>query len=589
MARGAQRASANNSVLGSDPVQRPRLGRIMALPSPKGGGPRIIDRMADMAGKDADLQGNQPTIARLIDALSRPGVYPHPVDRVDVLQTHISYVLLAGDYAYKIKKPVNLGFLDFSTLDARQRCCEEELRLNRRTAADLYLATVRVTGSVAAPQLDGDGPAIEYAVKMRRFAQDDLLDSMAKRGECSPAIVDALARKLAAFHTTVAVAGPDSPFGTAERVMAPPRANFDHIEKLIGESPDVPQLERLRTWTDREGARLIPVFAARRRDGFIRECHGDLHLGNITLIGGEPTPFDCIEFNADLRWIDVMNEVAFLVMDLADHRLPGLAIRCLNAYCEATGDYAGLAVLRFYMVYRAMVRAKIACIRMQQQGVAADVKAATEAEYRGYFQLAERLAHRGATALVLTHGLSGSGKTTVAGVLAERFGAIRIRSDVERKRLFGLEASARTASAVGSGIYDPEATRRTYARLADLARSVIAAGWPVIVDATFLRAAERTAFRELARELAVPAVIVSCTAPDAELRARILAREQTRADASEAGLEVLARQRDASEPASRDELDDAFEFDTAQPRDKWVAPLDRIADRIGIQQWRPAE
>jgi|AP12_2_1047962.scaffolds.fasta_scaffold04670_2 uncharacterized protein len=542
-----------------------------------------------MTGKDAEHAAQQQTIARLIDALSRPVVYPHPVDRVEVLQTHISYVLLAGDYAYKIKKPVNLGFLDFSTLDARRQCCEEELRLNRRTAADIYLTTVRITGTVAAPVLDGDGPAIEYAVKMRRFAQENLLNSMAKRGECTPALVDALARKIAAFHATVAIAGKESPFGTVDRVMAPPRANFDHIENLIGDSSDVPQLERLRSWTDREGKRLAPVFAERRHDGFVRECHGDLHLGNIALIGSDPTPFDCIEFNADLRWIDVMNEVAFLVMDLADHRLPGLAIRCLNAYCEATGDYAGLAVLRFYMVYRAMVRAKIACIRVQQPGCASEAKAAIEAEYRGYFHLAERLAHRGTTALVLTHGLSGSGKTTVAGVLAERFGAIRIRSDVERKRLFGLEASARTSSAVGSGIYGPEATRRTYARLGDLARSMIAAGWPVIVDATFLREAERTSFRDLARELAVPVVIVSCTAPDAELRARILAREQARSDASEAGLEVLARQRDSSEPASRDELDDTIEFDTTQPREEWMAPLDRIAERVGIQTWNPGK
>jgi uncharacterized protein len=545
--------------------------------------------MADMAGENAEPREQQPSIARLIDALSRPAAYPHPVDRVEVLQTHISYVLLAGEYAYKIKKPVNLGFLDFSTLEARRRCCEEELRLNRRTAPDTYLATVRITGNATAPVLDGDGPAIEYAVKMRRFAQDDLLDSMAKRGECSPALVDALARKLAAFHATVAIAGGESPFGTVDRVMAPPRANFDHIEKLIDDSSDVPQLERLRTWTDREGKRLAPVFADRRRNGFVRECHGDLHLGNIALIGGEPTPFDCIEFNADLRWIDVMNEVAFLVMDLADHRLPGLAIRCLNAYCESSGDYAGLAVLRFYMVYRAMVRAKIACIRMQQPGVATDAKAAIEAEYRGYFHLAERLAHRRTTALMLTHGLSGSGKTTVAGALAERFGAIRIRSDVERKRLFGLDASARTSSAVGSGIYDSAATRRTYAKMAELARSVIAAGWPVIVDATFLRDAERTAFRALARELAVPVVIVSCTAPDVELRARILAREQTRADASEAGLEVLARQHDSCEPASRDELGDTVEFDTTQPREKWAVPLDRVAERVGIQTWSPEE
>ncbi len=525
--------------------------------------------------------------ARLIDSLSRADAYPHPVDRVEVLETHISYVLLAGEYAYKIKKPVNLGFLDFSTLEARRRCCAEELRLNRRTAPDLYLASVRITGSATAPVLDGEGPAIEHAVKMRRFAQDALLDRMAKRGDLSPPLVEAIARKIAAFHATVAIAGPDSPFGTPGRVMEPPRDNFDHLRALVGESPDVPQLERLRAWTDREGERLAPVFADRKRAGFVRECHGDLHLGNIALIGGDPTPFDCIEFNADLRWVDAMNEVAFLVMDLADHRLPNLAIRCLNAYLEATGDYAGLAVLPYYMVYRAMVRAKIACIRAQQPGLAGEAKAEIENEYRGYFHLAEQLSHRGSAGLTLTHGLSGSGKTTVAGALAERFGAICLRSDVERKRLFGLDPTARTASAVGGGIYDPEATRRTYARLADLARTVLAAGWPAIVDATFLRGTERAAFRSLARELAVPIVIVACTAPYAELRRRILAREQARTDASEASLSVLARQRDAGEPPSQEEVRDTIVFDTSHPREKWGPLLERIAGQLGIQIWNP--
>lgn len=525
--------------------------------------------------------------ARLIDALSRPDAYPHPVDRVEVLETHISYVLLAGEYAYKIKKPLNLGFLDFSAPEARRQFCEEELRLNRRTAPEIYLACVPITGSETAPVFEGTGKAIEHAVKMRRFPQDALLDRVAKRGELSPELVDSIARKIAEFHATVAIAGPNTPFGTPDRVVAPPQANFDHIRKLVGESPDGPQLERLRAWTEREGARLAPVFADRKRAGFVRECHGDLHLGNITLLGDDPTPFDCIEFNADLRWIDVMNEVAFLVMDLADHRLPNLAIRCLNEYLAATGDYAGLAVLRFYMVYRAMVRAKIACIRAHQPGLAGRAKAAIEAEYRGYIQLAEHLSHRGTPALALTHGLSGSGKTTVAGMLAERIGAIRLRSDVERKRLFGLDATARTASALGGGIYDPEATRSTYARLAELARLVIAAGWPAIVDATFLRSTERAAFRSLARELAVPVVFVSCTAPDSELRKRILAREQARSDASEAGLPVLARQRDASEPPSREEARDTITFDTSQPRKDREAALEQIARRLGISVWNP--
>jgi uncharacterized protein len=528
-------------------------------------------------------------VERLIDALARPECYPHPVERVEVLQTHISYVLLAGEYAYKIKKPVNLGFLDFSTLEARRRFCDEELRLNRRTAPALYLATVPITGSASSPVLDGDGLAIEYAVKMRRFAQDALLDRVAKRGELTAPLADAIARKLASFHASVAVAGPGTQFGAPDHVMAPARANFDHIERLVGDSPDVPQLERLRSWTEREGKRLAAWFAERKRAGFVRECHGDLHLGNIALIGGEPTPFDCIEFNADLRWIDVMNEVAFLVMDLADHRLPGLAIRFLNAYLEATGDYTGLAVLRFYLVYRAMVRAKVACIRAHQSGLAGSAKTAADLEYRGYLRLAEDLTRAGKTALVLTHGLSASGKTTVAGVLAERIGALRLRSDVERKRLFGLDAAARTASALGDGIYAPDATRQTYGRLADLARGVLAAGWPVIIDATFLRDAERAAFRSLGRELAVPVAFVSCTAPDAELRARIVAREQAGTDASEAGLAVLARQRDAAEPASREEARDTVIVDTSLPRERWDPPLRELAERLGIRSWNPGQ
>jgi aminoglycoside phosphotransferase family enzyme/predicted kinase len=549
--------------------------RAMAMP-PATSGQRVRSR-------------EEPEIERLIDALMRPGCYPHAVERVEVLQTHISYVLLAGDYAYKIKKPVNLGFLDFSTLEARRRCCDEELRLNRRTAPDLYLATLPITGSASSPALDGEGPAIEYAVKMRRFAQDALLDSMARRGELAAPLVDAIARKLAVFHAAVAVAGPGTRFGTPDQVVAPARANFEHIERLIGDSPDVAQLERLRSWSEREGARLAPSFAARKRGGFVRECHGDLHLGNIALIDGEPTPFDCIEFSADLRWIDVMNEVAFLVMDLADHRLAGLAIRCLNAYLEATGDYAGLAVLRFYLVYRAMVRAKVACIRAHQSGLTGSAKAAAEDEYRGYFRLAEDLMRTSKTALILTHGLSASGKTTVAGILAERLGAIRLRSDVERKRLFGLDAAARTASAVGAGIYAPDATRRTYDRLTDLTRVVLEAGRPVIVDATFLRDAERAAFRSLGKDLGVPVAFVSCTAPDAELRARIVAREQAGSDASEAGLAVLAQQRNAAEPASREEARETVVIDTSLPRERWDLPLKELAERLGIRTWTPGK
>ena len=498
---------------------------------------------------------------RLIAALREPARYPHAVEQVELLQTHISCVLLAGDYAYKIKKPVNLGFLDFSSLDARRHFCEEELRLNRRTAPALYLDVVAIGGSAHAPLLGGDGPAIEYALRMRRFAQDDLLDRMARRGALAPRHIDALARGIAAFHAQIERAGAGRGFGDPERILAPAQQNFEQLLPLARAKADIAQLARLRDWTAREHAALATVFAARKRAGWVRECHGDLHLGNIALLEGVPTPFDAIEFNPDLRWCDVMSEIAFLVMDLLDHGLPRLAFRFLNAYLECTGDYAGLAVLRFYLVYRALVRAKVSCLRAHQAGIAAAEKSDVEREYRRHLHLAERLAAPRCAALATMHGYSGSGKTTVAQGLLEALGAVRLRSDVERKRLHGLSAQTRSDSGLGAGLYALAAGERTYARLAELARAVLAARYPVIVDAAFLKRAERDRFAELAHGAGAHYVIIACTAPIATLRARVAARERAADDASDAGVAVLEHQIATAQPLAPDEAACVFALD----------------------------
>jgi aminoglycoside phosphotransferase family enzyme/predicted kinase len=523
------------------------------------------------------------TSSRLITALRDPSCYPHPVRRVDVIETHISWVLLTGDYAYKIKKPVTLGFLDFSSLEARRHYCNEELRLNRRTAPQLYLDVVPISGSVSRPAIGGVGNAFEYAVRMRQFPEDALLDRMARSATLQPYHLDRLAQLLAEFHSQIGRASADTAFGSSQCVLDNASRNFSEIEALAPIEHDLQLLRRLRDWTRNEHASLSAVLDARKQGGFVRECHGDLHLGNIALIDGVPTPFDCIEFNADFRWIDVMNEIAFLVMDLLDHRLPRLAFRFLNAYLEITGDYAGVRVLRFYLVYRALVRAKVACIRAQQPGIGNDDKRHAEQIFRNRLQLAQRLAAWSRPALIIMHGLAGSGKTTVSQALLESFGAIRLRSDIERKRLHGLKPALRTGSGIEAGIYAAGATESTYDQLAHSARELLMVGYPVIVDATFLKHAHRDAFRMIASGNGVPFAIASCVAKEAALRERVVKRDSEGKDASEAGVAVLERQLATQDPLAKDESELAIVFNRERGDPLPDKALQELARRLGIE------
>lgn len=501
--------------------------------------------------------------AALATALMDPAVYQLPAgERVERLETHISYVCLAGAHVYKIKKAVDLGFLNFTTLAARRFYCDEELRLNRRFAPALYLAVVPITGTAARPVLAGDGPTIEWAVKMRRFPQDGLLDRLLARGELTPAHIDELAATTAEFHDRSARAGETDAFGTPDAILQPVRANFAAL-RAHGAEPlrDIDTLER---WSLQQHAVLAPAFHARKRDGFVRECHGDLHLRNIALVDGKITLFDCIEFDPHLRWIDVMSEVAFVVMDLYDRGKPALARRFLNRYLEATGDYAGLPVLRFYIAYRALVRAKIHCIRARQPELGDADRARLLDQYRGYVALAQAQAHPEAPRLMIAHGVSGSGKTTCTQPLLEAAGAVRVRSDIERKRLQRLAPLARTASPVGGGTYAADATARTYERLLELAGTVIDAGYTVIVDATFLKKTQRDMFRRYAVARGSPFVILDIVADEATMRARIRQRLAAQRDASEADLAVLEHQLATQEPLQPDELSYRAEIDSTR-------------------------
>jgi uncharacterized protein len=502
----------------------------------------------------ANISPNLLRQQQMVDALRARGYFPN---NVRVEETHISWVLLTGRDAYKIKKAVNLGFLDFSTLDARRFFCTEELRLNRRLAPRLYLGVVAIGGTLEQPVLGGK-PAIEYAVHMRSFAQSSLMGRMLEHGRVTPAHIDKLAAVIANFHKSLPPAAADSPFCTIAEIEKAALQNFEQLPQLLNVSNDMAMLEAVREASALEFAACKPLFQKRALTGCVRECHGDLHLGNIVLLEDIPTPFDCIEFSAALRWIDVISEISFTVMDLLQHIRPHLAWRLLNAYLENTGDYQGCGVLRFYLAYRAMVRAKIAAIHASQLGVAKarqDLKSC-----RSYFVLAHDCLIRRRPALIITHGLPGCGKSTFAQLALERLGAIRIRSDVERKRLFGLTALADSNSRIDAGIYSEDATRRTYARLHELARGVITAGFPVIVDAAFLHHEERESFHTLAQEMAVPFVIASIQADAAVLTERLTLRSSSGNDASEADISVFEKLHLAQEPLLNEELISAVTF-----------------------------
>ena len=454
-----------------------------------------------------------------------------------LIETHISWVILAGKFAYKLKKPLDLGFLDFSTLEKRRACCLEEIRLNSRLAPDIYLEALPITGSLDCPVLGGSGTPLEWAVKMHAFPQNSTLDLEI---QVSAEQIDAIADRIAAFHQAIDAAPADSPHGSPEQVQSPIHQNFHQVRALQPPQAMLTPLAELENWALAEGKRLTVHFAQRKAQGFIRECHGDLHLGNIAWVNEAPLIFDGIEFNTDLRFIDVISEVAFLVMDLHHRGEDALAWRALNRYLEHTGDYEGLAALPYYMAYRAMVRCKVAAIRARQAG-------GDFSESQGYLHLAKRLAHRPGPALMLMHGVSGSGKTVISQQLLQGLGTIRLRSDVERKRLFGLRPLDDSQDIPG-GIYTREAGERTRDRLLSLTRRLLGESFRVILDATFLARDWRQPFQALAGEMRVPWVLVSPQVSIDVLKQRVSQRKAHGRDASEADTAVLEAQLSTQEP-----------------------------------------
>jgi len=537
--------------------------------------------MGCVGGGESAIPRQLPTVAdpaertrvneQLLADLESPATYPHEVHgAVRIVQTHISVVALTGLYAYKIKKPVDLGFVDFSTLEKRRHYCNEELRLNARFSPDIYLdvAPMYRVGQrhTFAPGAPASRP-VEYAVRMHEFDPSDVLTEWIDNGRLTSDHIEAIARKIARIHADAPTSPDVAKWGEADAFEAMLEENFDTLRAFAGSVMPEAECTALRDELRDAFRRLRTRLQARAEAGFVRECHGDLHLRNLCWFRGDFHLFDCIEFNDAFRCIDVLYELAFLAMDLRYRKRPDLAQRLINVYLERTGDYEGAVMLPFFMAVRASIRGKVACLRSEDPDVPDADRAEARESARQHLALARELIGVARPAIVLVCGVAGSGKSTVARELAQRLGALHLRSDAVRKHQAGVSLDASDPS-----LYTRETTRWVYRRLADLAEDLARAGWPVILDATFLRASQRRLARDAARSADAPYAILHLDVPADLARERIANRE---GDVSDAYPELVAAQQVDFEPVAASESAEIVSIDARQPIDR-----DGVAARV---------
>ncbi len=479
--------------------------------------------------------------AALIQALQNPRIYPHEIHQFEVIQTHLSWIILTGSYAYKIKKPLNLGFQDFSTLEKRKYYCELETTLNKRLAPDLYIGVVAITGTSTNPELNGTSAPIEYAIKMHQFSQEHMLSFMASENRLTAKITKGVAEQLASFHLSAEKATPESAYGTLPAVIAPMRDNFQALFNMPITQPWHATLKKLLFITEEKNKSLQNILENRKKNGWIRATHGDVHLGNIVLIKDTPIIFDCIEFNEDFRWTDTMNDVGFLFMDLMHKNLPALAYIFINHYLEISGDYEGLALLSFYACYRAMVRAKITGFQMAQIDPSSAKYQQLYQELGAFIHLAEKLLAENQPSLSITVGVSGSGKSSYSEKLMTQQGAFRLRSDVIRKQLLNLPLYEPTPDTQKAIAYSEETSQTVFEKLREYAKLYLQQGQSVIIDATCIKLWQRTLFASLAQELNVPFKIFAFDADLNELASRLEKRQKLK-QVSDATIEIVRAQ-----------------------------------------------
>jgi uncharacterized protein len=506
----------------------------------------------------------QSSLPEDLCALLEPQAYPHPVGWVQLIETHISWVLLAGEFAYKIKRPVRYAFIDLRDPERRRFLCEEELRLNRRFAPELYLEVSRITRDDGRARIGGQGPVLENAVRMRRFDQEETLDRLLARLQVGPEELEAFGRQLANIHTGLPAAPTGSAWGRPAAIQALVARNLDECVEAARAFGAEEAAIALRSPLQECLALAGETMAARRANGRIRECHGDLHSRNVVRRDTRLVPFDCLEYEPAFRWIDVADEVAFLASDLSARERPLHAHAFVSGYLAESGDYHACRVLRLYEAHRALVRAKVAALSAADSGGHAELEALRQ-EHGKLVALASRKLARHAPLLLLMCGLSGSGKTWMARQLAERLLAVHVRSDVERKRRAGLDALARSRSDVAAGLYSSGTSAQVYDDLARAAEDILQGGLAAIIDATFLRREQRMRFAQLGARMGAVVRLIHCEAPVHALRARVAARAVSGNDPSEADESVLDWQLSHFEPPRPEEPVETIRSQTAEP------------------------
>ncbi len=512
---------------------------------------------------------------RFLRSLLKPSVYPDQTTSVELVQTHVSYIFLTDRFAYKIKKPVDFGFLNFSTIDRRRFYCNEEVRLNSRLCPGTYLDVVEVRETPDGAGFSGQGKIIDYAVRMKRLPAERMLDRLLAEGKVFENEIRAIARTIATFHLH-AEQGPEiNSYGAIETIRANWEENFRQAGQFTDKTISSHALTSMEKWVDGFIRANEDTFNGRIAGGFIRDCDGDIHMENINLgMDGNICIFDCIEFNARFRYSDTAADIAFLLMDLDINRRADLCAPFIEEYVDVTGDHGVTEVLDFYKIYRAFIRGKVESLRLLDLQISATDKEAAGERARNYFRLARGyIARKGLPpSLILTCGLTGTGKSFIGRELAFYLGVEIISSDVVRKELSGVAPTEHRHVRYGEGIYSDAVTARTYGALLESAEASLAAGRSVIIDATFRNRSDRDAFRNLAERRAARFYLIHTTCPEETTRQRLEARETQGRDVSDGRWEIYLLQKGEFVPPDGHETG-LIELDTTKPLDESVDSL----------------